>query len=67
MKQFYESKTFWFNVLFLLGAVAAYFGFGDFKPSNDSVELASVVVAIINITLRFLTTQPIETFNTTRG
>ena len=55
MKPFYQSKTFWFNVLFLISAVAAYFGFGDFSPSGDTVELASVVVAVINIALRFVT------------
>ena len=55
MKPFYQSKTFWFNVLFLVSAIATYFGFGDFKPSGDTVELASVVVAVINIALRFVT------------
>jgi hypothetical protein len=60
MKKFYESKTFWFNVLFLLGAVAAYFGFADFKPDSNTVELASVVVAVINIILRFMTSQAIR-------
>ena len=60
MKPFYESKTFWFNVLFLFGAVAAYFGFGNFQPDGDTVELASVVVAIINIVLRFYTSQAVK-------
>ena len=55
MKPFYQSKVFWFNLLFLASAVAAYFGFGEFNPSGNTVELASVVVAIINIALRFLT------------
>lgn len=55
MKPFYQSKTFWFNLLFLVSAIAAYFGFGDFQPSGDTVELASVVVAVINIALRFVT------------
>ena len=55
MKPFYQSKTLWFNLLFLVSAVAAYFGFGDFQPSGDTVELASVIVAVINIALRFIT------------
>lgn len=59
MKPFYESKTFWFNILFLLGSIAAYFGFGDFKPSNDTVELAGVVVGVVNVILRFYTSQQI--------
>ena len=59
MKPFYESKTFWFNVLFLIGAVASYFGFGEFNPSNEAVELASVLVAVLNIALRFATNKGI--------
>lgn len=57
MKPFYESKTFWFNLLFLAGAVASYFGFGEFKPSNDSIELAGVLVGVVNIVLRFYTSK----------
>ena len=60
MKPFYLSKTFWFNVLFLAGGVAAYFGFADFKPTDNVMELTSVAVAVINIILRFVTTQPIS-------
>ena len=60
MKPFYESKTFWFNLLFLAASIAAYFGFGDFKPSNDTVELAGVLVAVLNIVLRFLTSKPVS-------
>lgn len=60
MKKFYESKTFWFNVLYLLAGVAAYFGFGEFNPSGDVVELGAVIVAVINIVLRFSTSKPIE-------
>jgi membrane-bound metal-dependent hydrolase YbcI (DUF457 family) len=59
MKPWYESKTFWFNALFLLSAVAAYFGFADFKPDANVTELAGVVVAVINIILRFITTKPV--------
>ena len=59
MKPFYQSKTFWFNLLFLAGAIASYFGFGDFQPNKDVVELASVVVAVLNIALRFATKEQI--------
>lgn len=60
MKAFYTSKTFWFNALTVIVAVAAYFGFGDFNPNGDTVELGAVIVAVINIILRFVTTQPIK-------
>ncbi len=59
MKAFYESKTFWFNVLAALIAIAGIFGFGDFQPSKDVVEIIAVVVAAINIVLRFLTKAPV--------
>ena len=60
MKKFYESKTFWFNALYLLVAVASYLGFGEFSASPDVVELAAVVVAVINIVLRYATKEPIS-------
>lgn len=59
MKPFYTSKVFWFNVLTVVVAVAAYFGFGNFNPDGNAVELGAVIVAVINIILRFMTTQPI--------
>jgi len=59
MKPWYLSKTFWFNVLYLVLGVATYFGWLDFKPDTNTIELASVVVAVINIILRYVTTVPI--------
>jgi len=59
MKPWYTSKTLWFNALFLVSAIAAYFGFADFKPDSNVVELAGVVVSVINIVLRFVTKEPI--------
>ena len=56
-KPFYLSKVFWFNLLFVIGAVAAYFGFADFKPEATTIELAAVLVSVINLILRlFFTT-----------
>jgi len=52
-KAFYQSKTFWFNALTIVVAVAMYFGFGEFRPSAETVELGAVLVAVINIALRF--------------
>lgn len=59
MKPWYLSKTFWFNALYLVLGVATYFGWLDFKPDTNTIELASVVVAVINIILRYVTTVPI--------
>jgi hypothetical protein len=61
-KEFYLSKTFWFNVLALVLAVAGVFGFAEFVPSEDvqsGISAVSVLVAaavpVANIILRFLT------------
>lgn len=58
-KAFYQSKTFWFNILFGLIAVAGLFGFANFQPTQDVIEIIGVVVAAINIILRFVTKEPI--------
>ena len=59
-KPWYQSKMFWFNALYLVLAVATYFGFGDFQPPADTMELGAVLVAVINIVLRFVTRVPIK-------
>lgn len=51
-KPWYESKTFWFNALALIVAVAAGFGFADFEPDQDVVTIASGLIAVINLALR---------------
>jgi hypothetical protein len=60
MKAFYESKTFWFNVLTVVLAIAAYFGFGSFQADPRAIELAGVLVGVINIVLRFLSSTAIR-------
>jgi drug/metabolite transporter (DMT)-like permease len=61
-KQFYLSKTFWFNVLVLVLGVAGVFGFSEFVPSDDVSQqvgqvsaLVAAAVPVVNILLRFLT------------
>lgn len=60
MKRFYKSKTLWFNALVLLVAVAGVFGFGEFNPTSEMIEIVSVVVAAINIVLRLVTNQSLK-------
>lgn len=60
MKRFYQSKTFWFNVLALVATVATSFGYADFQPSPELANYALVVVTIINVALRFITKEPIQ-------
>ena len=59
MKEFWKSKTFWFNVLAALVAVAGVFGFADYQPSAETGQIIGVIVALVNVALRFLTTEPV--------
>lgn len=59
-KPIYYSKTFWFNIISVIVTVAAAFGFNQFQPDAQMGEYATVIVAIINIILRFYTAQPIS-------
>ena len=59
-KNFWRSKTFWFNVLTLGVAVATAFGFTDFEPAPEVSQIALVVVTIINLILRFLTKEGLK-------
>ena len=58
-KALLKSKTFWFNALAIVTAVASLFGFGEFKPSEETTELIVLITGIINIALRCKTSQPI--------
>ncbi len=51
-KEFWKSKTFWFNCLAVGVYVAQSFGYTDFKASP---ELMALVAAVVNIGLRFVT------------
>lgn len=51
-KPIYESKTFWFNILALLVAVAGSFGYADFAPATWVDQGVIVATALINIAIR---------------
>ena len=54
MKLIYESKTFWANIISIIGIVAgAKFGF------NITPEMAVSILAVINIILRAVTNEEI--------
>ena len=57
-KNWYQSKTVWFNVLGFVVAIAAAFGF----TGEISAELGTFVlpaVTVINLILRFVTSKGI--------
>jgi len=58
-KAFWRSKTFWFNCLALIVAVAGAFGYGDFQPSPEVQQMALVIVTLANLALRFVTREPV--------
>jgi len=60
MKKWYTSKTFWFNVLALLVAVATQYGYTGALP-EEWLIFVPVLVYLVNLVLRlFFTKEPIE-------
>ena len=59
MKQFWKSKTFWFNALALVVAVAGAVGYSEFVPGEDAKDISMAVVLVVNLILRFMTKEPI--------
>jgi len=58
-KPWYSSKTVWFNVLALVVAVAATFGYSGELPAHWA-QLVPAIVAGVNLLLRWITKQPIR-------
>lgn len=64
MKPWYKSKTVWFNILTIGGAVVA--GLGGILPalgpvlSAETYQIVLFTVGFINVTLRAVTTGPID-------
>ncbi len=53
----YKSVVFF--GLILIVAVANFFGFADFQLSADQQELFNVLVPLIGLVLRYITTSPV--------
>jgi hypothetical protein len=59
-KNWYLSKTVWFNFLTLIISILAIFGGIELGVSDDEINSISIAaVAVANIVLRFLTAKPI--------
>lgn len=59
-KPFWQSKTLVFNVLALVVAVASAFGYADFVPAPWVGQIAPVILILINLLLRLVTTEPVR-------
>jgi len=57
-KSLWTSKTFWFNVLAAIVALATVFGYKGELPAEWETYVTMAVV-IINIVLRFITKDPV--------
>lgn len=62
-KNFYKSRTFWFNGVALVVMVLEAFGYVDFVPDEHVAEYATMVITAINVFLRFRTNESISLFN----
>ena len=60
MKAFWSSKTFWFNTLALIVLIAGNFGYREFTPAAWVNDIGTTVILIVNLILRFKTTENIE-------
>ena len=58
MKSIFQSRTFYFNVLALVVAIAAAFGYSGDLPDGWAVYVPSII-AVINVVLRLLVKQRI--------
>jgi len=59
-KEFWRSKTFWFNLISLVVSVAGAFGFAEFEPSPEVGQVALVIVTLVNLVLRFVTKESLH-------
>ena len=60
MKKWYQSKTLWFSIVFVLVQVAAIFGYADFVPGDDLSYYVNIGVGVLVAVLRAFTNQAIE-------
>lgn len=58
-KPIYKSKTFWFNLLAFIAAIAGAFGYSGQVPEEWKVFIPAIV-ALINIVLRTVTKEPVR-------
>ena len=58
-KPFYQSKTLWINVISLLLVVLAELAREQYGLSESWLGLVALLTPVLNVVLRFVTSQPI--------
>lgn len=58
-KPFWASKTLWANVIAFAAVLATTFGVDLGLDAETQLALVGGVMAVVNIVLRFVTTEPI--------
>lgn len=59
-KPVWKSKTFWVNVLAAIAAVSGAFGLDLGLTPEAQATLVPVILAVVNIILRGMTTKPVR-------
>lgn len=58
-KPWYQSKTLWTNIIALVAAITGAFGLDLGLDAETQVSLVGGIMAVVNIVLRVVTTQPV--------
>ena len=60
MKNFYESKTFWVNLIAIGASMAGLFGLDLDLSAETQATFVTAIMGVVNIVLRFTTKDAIK-------
>lgn len=58
-KPFWTSKTFWVNVVMLVGSISTMFGLDLGLNPETQVAVVGSIMTVVNLGLRIITKQPV--------
>jgi len=58
-KPFWTSKTFWVNVVMLVGSISTMFGLDLGLNPETQVAVVGSIMTVVNLGLRIVTKQPV--------
>lgn len=58
-KKWYESRTFWVNIIALIASITGAFGVDLGLTPEAQAALVGGIMSIVNLILRFVTTKPV--------